>query len=84
MHFEVHAVPAGQFTAWIESTRNSGPTLDAATYTTLARQSLNVVPFTYRETAPELFQQIATQVLPPGPGPRTDQPNQTVSPRTEP
>jgi cytochrome o ubiquinol oxidase subunit II len=84
MHFEVHAVASDQFTAWIETTRNSGPTLDAASYATLARQSLNVVPFTYRETAPALFQQIATQVLPPGPGPRTDQPKQTVSPRTEP
>jgi cytochrome o ubiquinol oxidase subunit II len=84
MHFEVHAVPADQFTAWIDSTRNSGPTLDRASYAVLARQSMNIIPFTYRETAPELFQQIATQVLPPGPGPRTDQPHQTVSPRTEP
>ena len=48
MHFQVHAVPAQQFATWVETTRNSGPTLDAASYTTLARQSMNVVPFTYR------------------------------------
>jgi cytochrome o ubiquinol oxidase subunit II len=83
MHFEVHAVPAEQFTAWIETTRGSGPTLDPQSYATLARQSMNVSPFTYRQTAPALFQQIATQVLPPGPGPRSDQPNLNVSPRTE-
>ena len=84
MHFDVHAVPAEQFAAWIETTRNSGPTLDPASYAALARQSMNVVPFTYRATAPDLFQQIATQVLPPGPGPQTGQPNLNVSPRTEP
>jgi cytochrome o ubiquinol oxidase subunit II len=83
MHFDVHAVPAEQFTAWIKTTRNSGPTLDPASYATLARQSMNVVPFTYRSTAPELFQQIATQVLPPGPGPQAGRPNLNVSPRTE-
>src|SRR5580658_234138 len=69
MHFEVRAVPADQFTAWIETTRASGPTLDAASYTDLSRQSLNVTPFTYRAATPDLFKQIATQVLPPGPGP---------------
>ena len=83
MHFEVHAVPAEQFAAWIETTRASGPTLDSASYTALARQSMNVVPFTYRTTTPGLFQQIATQVLPPGPGPQTNQPGQNVFPRTE-
>jgi cytochrome o ubiquinol oxidase subunit II len=83
MHFDTHAVPAEQFAAWIETTRATGPTLDAASYAALARQSMNVSPFTYRATAPELFQQIAEQVLPPGPGPQTGQPNLNVSPRTE-
>jgi cytochrome o ubiquinol oxidase subunit II len=83
MHFEAHVVPAEQFSAWIETTRGTGPTLDAASYTSLSRQSLNVNPFTYRATSPELFQQIATQVLPPGPGPQTGRPNPNVSPRTE-
>jgi cytochrome o ubiquinol oxidase subunit 2 len=83
MHFEAHAVPAEQFAAWIETTRATGPTLDAASYAALARQSMNVSPFTYRATSPELFQQIAAQVLPPGPGPQTGRPNLSVSPRTE-
>jgi len=84
MFFDVHAVPADQFAAWIETTRASGPTLDAASYADLSRQSLNVTPFTYRAAAPDLFNQIATQVLPPGPGPQTGRPNPNVSPRTEP
>ena len=50
---------------------------------TLATQSIDVRPFTYRAADPGLFQQIATQALPPGPGPQPDQPNRDVSPRTE-
>ncbi len=50
---------------------------------TLAKQSLNVSPFTFRAADPGLFQQIVTQTLPPGPGPQTGRPNPTVSPRTE-
>jgi cytochrome o ubiquinol oxidase subunit 2 len=83
MHFDAHAVPAEQFAAWIQTTRATGPTLDAASYAALATQSMNVSPFTYRATSPELFQQIAAQVLPPGPGPQTGRPNLNVSPRTE-
>jgi cytochrome o ubiquinol oxidase subunit 2 len=83
MHFDAHAVPAEQFAAWIETTRATGPTLDAASYAALARQSKDVSPFTYRAAAPELFQQIATQLLPPAPGPQTGRPNPNVSPRTE-
>jgi cytochrome o ubiquinol oxidase subunit 2 len=84
MHFEVRALPADAFAAWIESVRGAGPTLDAETYSGLARQSTNLSPFTYRAVAPELFQRIATQMLPPGPGPMTGRPDPTVSPRTEP
>jgi cytochrome o ubiquinol oxidase subunit 2 len=83
MHFDVHAVPPEQFATWVETTRNSGPTLDPTSYATLAKQSMNISPFTYRAAAPQLFQQIVAQILPPGPGPQADQPNLTVSPRTE-
>ena len=41
MHFDVQAVPAERFAAWIDATRNTGPTLDAASYAALARQSMN-------------------------------------------
>jgi cytochrome o ubiquinol oxidase subunit 2 len=83
MHFEVQAVPAEQFAAWIEATRKTGPTLDPASYAVLIRQSLNTTPFTFRSADPELFHEIATQKLPPGPGPQAGRPNPTVSPRVE-
>src|SRR4030081_1876291 len=83
MHFDVHAVSPEQFAAWIEGTRNTGPTLDAASYAALARQSMNTTPFSFRAADPGLFQQIVTQQLPPGPGPRTGRPHPSVSPRTE-
>jgi cytochrome o ubiquinol oxidase subunit II len=83
MHFDVQAVPAEQFTAWIDTTRNTGPTLDAESYAALSRQSVNTNPFTFRAAEPDLFQQIVMQKLPPGPGPQTGRPNPSVSPRTE-
>jgi cytochrome o ubiquinol oxidase subunit 2 len=84
MHFDVQAVPTEQFTAWIEATRNTGPVLDAQSYAALAKQSIDANPFTFRSADPELFQQIVTQKLPPGPGPQTGHPDASVSPRTEP
>jgi cytochrome o ubiquinol oxidase subunit II len=69
MHFDVAAVPAGQFSAWVNATRGTGPTLTGQSYEDLAKQSLSVAPFTYRDVEPDLFQKIVTQVLPPGPGP---------------
>jgi cytochrome o ubiquinol oxidase subunit 2 len=83
MHFDVQAVPASQFAAWTEATSKTGPTLDAGSYATLARQSLNTTPFTFRSADPALFQEIVTQKLPPGPGPQTGRPDPSVSPRTE-
>jgi cytochrome o ubiquinol oxidase subunit II len=83
MHFNVQAVPAEQFAAWIEATRKTGPTLDPASYAVLARQSLNTTPFTFRSADPELFHEIVTQKLPPGPGPQAGRPNPSVSPRVE-
>jgi cytochrome o ubiquinol oxidase subunit 2 len=83
MHFNVQAVQAERFAAWIEATRNTGPTLDRASYAALAKQSVNTSPFTFRAADPALFQQIVTQQLPPGPGPQTGRPHPSVSPRTE-
>jgi cytochrome o ubiquinol oxidase subunit II len=84
MHFDVQAVPAERFAAWIAATRNAGgPTLDAGSYAALARQSMNIHPFTFGAADPGLFQQIVTQKLPPGPGPQTGRPNPSVSPRME-
>ena len=83
MHFEVRALPPEQFEAWIEDTRKTGPTLDAGSYAELNKQSMNTSPFTFRAADPALFQQIVTEQLPPGPGPLTGLPQQSVSPRTE-
>jgi cytochrome o ubiquinol oxidase subunit II len=83
MHFDVLALPVERFTAWIEATRATGPALDPETYRALTRQSMNISPFTYSAVEPQLFQQIVTRKLPPGPGPRTGQPHPSVSPRTE-
>jgi cytochrome o ubiquinol oxidase subunit II len=69
MHFDVVAMPADRFNAWIETARGTGPTLDPKTYAELAKQSTGVPPFTYRAADAGLFQQIAAQQLPPGPGP---------------
>ena len=78
MHFEVEAMPAERFAAWIDAARAAGPALDARSYADLARQSMDVAPFTFRAADPGLFQQIVRRQLPPGPGPQP-----SVSPRTE-
>jgi cytochrome o ubiquinol oxidase subunit 2 len=83
MHFDVRAMPPDRFAAWIEGTRNTGPTLDSTSYAALARQSIDTSPFTFGAADPALFRQIVAQQLPPGPGPQTGRPHPSVSPRTE-
>jgi cytochrome o ubiquinol oxidase subunit 2 len=78
MHFDVRAVPPGQFAAWIAVARGSGRTLDADSYPALARQTIAPAPITFRLLDPALFQKIVTRALPPGPGPDAG-----VSPRSE-
>jgi cytochrome o ubiquinol oxidase subunit 2 len=58
MRFRVDAVPADEFARWVAATRSTGPTLDAGTYTELAKPSERVSPFTYRAITPGLFNQI--------------------------
>ncbi len=84
MHFDMRALPQDQFDTWIAATRRTGPTLDPASYASLARQSIDTKPFTFKAADPALFQQIATRKLPAGPGPEDGLPNATVSPRTAP
>jgi cytochrome o ubiquinol oxidase subunit 2 len=82
MHFDVHAVPPDQFRAWVAAAHGHGPTLDAGSYATLSRQSMNVAPFIYGAADGSLFEDIVAQKLPPGPGPNRGRPNPGVSPRT--
>jgi cytochrome o ubiquinol oxidase subunit II len=81
MHFVLHAVTPDQYAAWVAAAKASGPVLDTAAYTALARQSANVAPYTYRFVQPGLFQDVVTQRLPPGPGPALTQANAQVSPK---
>ena len=83
MHFEARAIPADQFAAWVTATQASGPTLDAAGYAALAKQSQKVKPFTYRDVDPALFRDIVSQKIPPAAGPHTGLPSVDVSNRTE-
>ena len=83
MHFDVQAVSGERFSAWVDATRNTGPTLDAASYAALARQSMSTSPFTYGAVDPGLFRQIVTQQLPPGPGPQAGQHRPTLALRKE-
>jgi cytochrome o ubiquinol oxidase subunit II len=82
MHFAVQALPADRFAAWVESAQTAGPALNEQSYAELAKQSVNVSPFTYRDADPDLFQKIVTQAVPPGPGP-TDETNPGTSRKAE-
>jgi cytochrome o ubiquinol oxidase subunit II len=70
MNFEVHAVSPADFSDWASTTGKAADTLDERSYTQLARQSIKVTPANYRLGDSDLFQSIATQKLPPGPGPQ--------------
>jgi cytochrome o ubiquinol oxidase subunit 2 len=83
MNFTARAVPEDEFEKWVANAKQSGPALDGAAYAALKKQSQNVPPFTYRAIDPNLFQAVATQEIPPGPGPRTGPAGPDVRPRHE-
>jgi cytochrome o ubiquinol oxidase subunit 2 len=70
MMFDVHVVSPLAFPDWVAGTARSDQTLNAETYGKLARQSVESAPSTYRLDDPLLFHAIATQKIPPGPGPQ--------------
>jgi cytochrome o ubiquinol oxidase subunit 2 len=70
MNFKVHSVSPAEFSDWVKTASKATATLDASSYTELAKQSLKVAPATYRLDDANLFQSIATQMLPAGPGPQ--------------
>jgi cytochrome o ubiquinol oxidase subunit 2 len=74
MNFQVRSVPAPEFAAWADSARAAGPVLDQRAYAGLARQSQAVKPLTFGSIDPGLFQSIATQKIPPAPGPEPENP----------
>ncbi len=81
MTFTVSAVPPKDFESWVSNARGSGPVLDAAAYTTLARQGVNRSAFTYRHLDLDVFGAIVSQKLPPGPGPQAQPSSSPVSAR---
>jgi cytochrome o ubiquinol oxidase subunit 2 len=72
MNFQVRSVSAAEFASWAGNARASGPILDRAAYTSLARQSHNVKPYSYRAVDPALFKDIVSQKIAPAPGPEPD------------
>src|SRR5579872_6121325 len=80
MHFDVQAISAADFSAWAQQSGASDQILDASAYEDLAKQSANLPPKVYRLADENLFNDIVTQKLPPGPGPQTGRPNPTVKP----
>jgi cytochrome o ubiquinol oxidase subunit II len=70
MHFEVRALPADDFAAWLTATRKGGNTLDAAGYAALARQS-SVPASTFGKIDGDVFAKVVSLELAPGPGPET-------------
>jgi cytochrome o ubiquinol oxidase subunit II len=55
MRFAVDAMSTQRFEQWVASTRETGPTLDAQSYSELAKPSEAVAPFTYRAVSSGLF-----------------------------
>ena len=74
MYFNMHAVPASDYASWVAATKASGPVLDQAAYTELAKQSLKVAPYSYKDVTPDLYTDIVSLKVAPGPGPRPSDP----------
>jgi cytochrome o ubiquinol oxidase subunit 2 len=70
MLFDVHVVSQAAFAEWAKSTARSDGVLNADSYQKLARQSLEPARPTFRLDDPKLFDAIASQMIPPAPGPQ--------------
>jgi cytochrome o ubiquinol oxidase subunit 2 len=73
MMFDVNVVSATDFASWASSTGSSDHVLNADVYKAqLLKQSVPKDKAVYRLDDPELFLNIASQKIPPGPGPQVD------------
>ena len=81
MFFNVRAVSDSDFASWVTATKQNArtQTLDDSAYRDLEKQSEHVAPFTYHDTAPDVFSSIVSGKLPPGPGP--DETKQASAPQ---
>src|SRR4051812_41039989 len=78
MEFTLRAVSNDAFDDWARGVRGGAGMLDANAYAELAKQSMNVKPFTYGAIDHHLFQAIVTQAIPPAPGPQGGHPTPDV------
>ena len=69
MGFDLHVVSPLAFPDWVKSTAQGDRVLNADSYAELARQSVVTDKPSYRLGDVRLFEKVATQKLPPGPGP---------------
>jgi cytochrome o ubiquinol oxidase subunit 2 len=69
MQFKVQSMPADQFAMWAQGARGSGLKLDGAGYAELEKPSSYVKPMTYGSVAPNLFDAIVANKVPPNPVP---------------
>ncbi|TPJ14391.1 ubiquinol oxidase subunit II [Mesorhizobium sp. B2-7-3] len=69
MHFQVHAIPAQEFDAFVSGLKAETGVLNADVYLKLAQQGSDVPATTFGHAQPGLFDAIVHQALPPGPGP---------------
>jgi cytochrome o ubiquinol oxidase subunit II len=74
MQFRVNSVPPAQYAAWAAAARGTGPILDLPAYGRLMKQSQRVQPMTFRAVDPRIFDAVATQKIPPQPGPAPEAP----------
>jgi cytochrome o ubiquinol oxidase subunit 2 len=71
MLFDVHVVSQTDFASWASSTARSDNVLNTDVYKKdLLKQSVPKDKPAWRLDEPQLFHDIATQKLPPGPGPQ--------------
>jgi cytochrome o ubiquinol oxidase subunit 2 len=70
MSFAVHAVSEADFGRWAAQAGKADGRLNADSYAALAKPSINDRPAAFRLDDPGLFEAIATQKLPPAPGPQ--------------
>jgi cytochrome o ubiquinol oxidase subunit II len=70
MLFDVHVISPLAFPDWVAKTARSDQILNNDSYAKLARQTVEHNKPTYRLDDPRLFGAIATQMIPPAPGPK--------------
>ena len=70
MMFDVDVISPLAFSAWVATTAKSDSILNEDSYKKLMQQSVEKGKPTYRLEDPRLFDMIAAQHIPPGPGPQ--------------